>query len=830
MSGGEGAASPSMPSGSDMDWMRNIDENGMVDFIQGLRLRDPETGAPDPAEVPPNWLEQEIGALPLWSKETNYQHCQFCMNCMLNVSILASEFEKRDTPQFNYKNLREVNTLFHILPHRMRDNYTPVNILEEAIAGCPLCSLAISSSWAQGNTPFDTARWARNPLWRKRAQYLLFGMYPWRAEDSMARPLLQLIYGTKLTTGLYPEADMSEFWGAIHMWTSEELQKWYDAESCAYTLQSNLGPPPFPTLASSTDHLDIIEISKWWLARCLGEHKSCLGAREQVDATHHPTRLLYTGTAPEYKDAKLIINNHHDNTNVREYFALSYCWGKKDFPRLTQSTMSLFQEEINPESLPATLGQAIQITRLLGYSYLWIDALCIIQDSKDDWLAESVKMGSIYRKAVLTIAALGAIDAFQGLFTVRNPLCYQDLRLSKSDFIFSHRAGNVDPGFKREFEVLGPAASPLQTRAWCVQEHALAPRTLFFGSSGVFWQCLECEADEGYPRGTKSEHPNIKAHISTCLSSGDFDLRKVWRAILDRYSGCKLTYASDKLVAIYGIAQLLSKASGVEFVAGLWEKYLHRDLLWHSQKTHWTDQTTLQRLSNGCPTFSWTSVAQPVNFFKYDSEEETLQDADSISLMTNRTGDQLVHELKIRTQMREVALLPPAYSKTGEPYLMLAEDAPPLDSHAWGDEEISKDMISRLGDPVRLDWTIDRKTDEDRDLSHFGPFSYSWIRDLPLDGSVTRAWYMCIARQHTFDPPAAVGLIVVPNDASRSHWKRIGFLSHFGFNRTFTDSNMRVIVTNGMNNEIEWEETAKTRAPNPFLANPDREWIEVILE
>jgi hypothetical protein len=89
---------------------------------------------------------------------------------------------------------------------------------------------------------------------------------------------------------------------------------------------------------------------------------------------------------------------------------------------------------------------------------------------------------------------------------------------------------------------------------------------------------------------------------------------------------------------------------------------------------------------------------------------------------------------------------------------------------------------------------------------------------------------MCIARQYTSDPPAAVGLILVPTDVSRSHWKRIGYLSHFGFYKTFTDSKMRVKITNGTTNEIKWEETAKTRASNPFLADPDREWVGVILE
>lgn len=162
-------------------------------------------------------------------------------------------------------------------------------------------------------------------------------------------------------------------------------------------------------------------------------------------------------------------------------------------------------EAVDVSTLPAILKDAVEVTRYLGYSYFWIDALCIVQDSRADWLLESCKMGSIYQKSVVTIAALRGAECFQGLFTARNPLCYADLPLSKSPFVFSKRAGNVDHGPKREFQVLGPASSPLQTRAWCVQEQLLSPRTLFFGSSGIFWQCIECHADKGYPVGTKVE-------------------------------------------------------------------------------------------------------------------------------------------------------------------------------------------------------------------------------------------------------------------------------------------------------------------------------------
>jgi hypothetical protein len=799
-------------------------------FLQLIQARESETGASDPAEAPPKWLEEGTGAPSSWLENINYQECKFCLNCMVSIAIMAGEYEKRDTPQFKYKHLREVLTLYHIDPARMRDDYTPIDILEEAIKGCPLCSLAIGTSWSTGDVPFDTARWVKNPSWRKRAQTLLYNTHEpdqlLQADKSMARPLCQIIYGTNLTTDLYPEADMSGFWGAIHLWTEDELKKWYDQESCAYTLASTLGPPVAPTICSSTDHPQIMEIAMWWLRRCLGEHKACSAAENQADDADRPARLLYVGTAPEYKDIKLVINNQ----KTLEYFALSYCWGKKEFPRLTGAALSGLLDRIDIESLPATLQHAIKVTQLLGYSYLWIDALCIIQDSKEDWLAESVKMGSIYRKSALTIAALGAADSYQGLFRSRNPLCYRDLHLSNSKFVYSHRAGNVDPGFKREFEVTGPAASPLQTRAWCIQEQLSAPRTLFFGASGVFWQCLECEADEGYPLGTKSTEPNLKKLVSSCLSSGEFNLRKTWRSILERYTGCKLTYASDKLVAISGIARLLAKASGSEYVAGMWNKDLWHDLLWHSKVSQWIDNKTLQRLENGCPTFSWGSVAHPTWYFKYDDQESTHLEAKSVALEISGTGKERIYTLKISTQMREVVLLPPAYSKIGTPSLMLTDDVPFPAEYAWGDGEVPLDVIARITNPIRLDWTLDRKTDEDKDVSPLSHFSYSWTPDIPLDGSITRAWYMCLARQDGYDPPGAVGFIVVPTDTNHTAWKRIGFLWHSGFYESFKATALRCTVQNTATNEIDWEETAKHRAPNPFLSNPTEEWVDIFLE
>lgn len=103
---------------------------------------------------------------------------------------------------------------------------------------------------------------------------------------------------------------------------------------------------------------------------------------------------------------------HESTPNERgHYTALSYCWGGS---RLFQTTKALyydFQREINLEEMPRTLLDAVTVTRNLGIRYLWIDALCIIQDDLLDLVSEIDKMTDIYKNATVVIAAEGAITA-----------------------------------------------------------------------------------------------------------------------------------------------------------------------------------------------------------------------------------------------------------------------------------------------------------------------------------------------------------------------------------------------------------------------------------
>lgn len=81
----------------------------------------------------------------------------------------------------------------------------------------------------------------------------------------------------------------------------------------------------------------------------------------------------------------------------------------------------LKQRSIVYETLPRTFQDAVSFRRALGIHYLWIDALCIIQDSKDDWLIESAFMGKVYSCCFLNIAATASVTPISGFFRTRNP-------------------------------------------------------------------------------------------------------------------------------------------------------------------------------------------------------------------------------------------------------------------------------------------------------------------------------------------------------------------------------------------------------------------------
>jgi hypothetical protein len=150
-----------------------------------------------------------------------------------------------------------------------------------------------------------------------------------------------------------------------------------------------------------------VELIFKWLHDCDRMHVGC----SVDDPPMLPTRVIDVGIASSGSPKPYLLCS--DGLEGR-YVALSHCWGipcvsNPSFKTETHN-YALMQAGIALESMPPLFRDAVFTTWKLGIRYLWIDSTCIIQDSKDDWEAESAKMGSIYRNAYVTLVALSPLD------------------------------------------------------------------------------------------------------------------------------------------------------------------------------------------------------------------------------------------------------------------------------------------------------------------------------------------------------------------------------------------------------------------------------------
>lgn len=121
-------------------------------------------------------------------------------------------------------------------------------------------------------------------------------------------------------------------------------------------------------------------------------------------------------------DNSLQLIEKDDIPSAVTYVTLSHCWGKiKDKLVLKKENIKQFKEKVPPFDQLKTLQDAIEITRSLGVSYIWIDSFCIIQDSQADWQHEASLMSDVYKHALFNISATAAIDDTEGCFSPRIP-------------------------------------------------------------------------------------------------------------------------------------------------------------------------------------------------------------------------------------------------------------------------------------------------------------------------------------------------------------------------------------------------------------------------
>src|SRR5579862_1068655 len=181
----------------------------------------------------------------------------------------------------------------------------------------------------------------------------------------------------------------------------------YDAVAAIYLYQTSSSRIDHSSqLSISTASNAAFKLARGWFGWCKMTHDKCTDpGNEKL-----PTRLVYVGKQFPLEPQLQLSAELTESEKPVEYLALSHCWGTAKFLTLETSNIDEFRLGIPWERLSRTFQDAIITTARLGFSYIWIDSLCIIQDSKEDWERESLAMTDVYRNAQCTIAAARARD------------------------------------------------------------------------------------------------------------------------------------------------------------------------------------------------------------------------------------------------------------------------------------------------------------------------------------------------------------------------------------------------------------------------------------
>ncbi|PQE07936.1 heterokaryon incompatibility protein [Rutstroemia sp. NJR-2017a WRK4] len=373
------------------------------------------------------------------------------------------------------------------------------------------------------------------------------------------------------------------------------------------------------SISSRSDTAECYALANEWLQDCMHNHKDC----GPLTALPSPTRIINVGSQASSKHPFLDVDAPRDHCM---WAALSYQWGGSDELKLKAETFARLKSGIPVGDFPSTLRDAILITRELGLQYIWIDALCIFQDSEDDWNAEAGRMRDVYAGAAITIVAANSLSTAAGIHAER-PLetdsngqcqlawsCEETVLLRPASHI-SQRVANSSPWF---------------TRGWTFQEGLLSPRTLSYGRDQLVWECAHHTQDESghinlleqkygskdllhklrKSRRTKTsrisqlfsvqwfmfmaELQNQRARFgfppSTLAYAGvnmqdewGMDPYLRWCDIVEEFSVRKFTVATDILPALSGIAQEFALITRDTYCAGMWKTYMLVSLLWWRQ-------------------------------------------------------------------------------------------------------------------------------------------------------------------------------------------------------------------------------------------------------
>jgi hypothetical protein len=344
---------------------------------------------------------------------------------------------------------------------------------------------------------------------------------------------------------------------------------------------------------------EAVRTIKKWLQGCLDSHKECKEAAQPT----LPTRVL---------DLEPHEPRVWETNGVKgKYIALSHCWGTEKGLTATRLSMRMLKKKINVGALLKTFRDAIFVARALGVRYLWVDSLCIIQDSVEDWTRESANMRDVYRNSFLTIVVAGSPSDAHGFLGPRQ----------YNSTVESGASDNKKSIAFRRHPHSGPL-EPLYTRAWTFQERFLSPRMIKFKRQELEWHCRArktCECGHyGDLHSTVHNTPRFVFAYSGLSTGTPEQVHEIWRhSIVRGYSGLSLTKPGDKLPALSGLASLArERIPAANYLAGLWESDPIQGLQWYCESgaARYRHPGDYRQFQERRLTWSWVSVPGPVAY------------------------------------------------------------------------------------------------------------------------------------------------------------------------------------------------------------------------
>ncbi|KAJ8463325.1 hypothetical protein ONZ51_g10327 [Trametes cubensis] len=363
---------------------------------------------------------------------------------------------------------------------------------------------------------------------------------------------------------------------------------------------------------------NVLAMAKKCIDECVGNHRACQAIMRGPAPL--PRRLI------DCSDPLRVRILETDGKRRGRYVALSYVWGG-DQPH-------------HPAVLPQTILDAIRVTRALGMIFLWIDSLCIIQDSEEDKHRELASMRDVYRYAYVTIDAARTARASDGFLQDCQPL-NPGVTLPFIGFPPVRRkpqgasgnpeipVGTVYLDVPRSDTMTGvePASSGKSEtgrRGWCLQESMLSTRSLVFSPETLQLRCQALTQNIGgaghLGQSDPPRLPDVILRPRRPIERGSDEWKKIhrtWHRIVEDYSRRLLSYSEDKLLACAAIAEMFSPALGPDYLAGLWRATLLRDLLWQRDEDQLpTSNQPGQHPQKDAraPSWSWASFDGPVQF------------------------------------------------------------------------------------------------------------------------------------------------------------------------------------------------------------------------